>query len=35
MLYKIFWQRSKWILLFAGLAIIASFYLQATDVVKD
>lgn len=35
MLYKIFWQRSKWILLFVGLATIATFYLQTTDAVKQ
>ncbi|MCJ0559655.1 hypothetical protein MMJ21_03755, partial [Enterococcus cecorum] len=33
MLYKIFWQRSKWVILLASLAIFVSFMLPRIDLI--
>lgn len=35
MLYKIFWQRSKWIILFASLVIFASFAFSSLSIVYN
>ncbi|MCJ0601233.1 hypothetical protein MMJ02_05085, partial [Enterococcus cecorum] len=35
MLYKIYWKRSKWVILLASLAIFVSFMLPRIDLIRN